>query len=108
MEKTKLERINELARKSKNEGLNEAEKQEQAQLRAEYIQGFRNGLIQTMDSVVIVDKDGNERRPTRKKEPKMWVISSFLGFCFLVFFTFSFCFLVFFTIVFLLFGFLLF
>ena len=95
MEKTKLERINELARKSKNEGLNEAEKQEQAQLRAEYIQGFRNGLIQTMDSVVIVDQNGNERRPPRKKEPKLWVISHFLGFCFLGFyflgfFTFSF------------------
>ena len=38
MEKTKVDRINELARKSRAEGLTEAEAAEQADLRAEYIE----------------------------------------------------------------------
>ena len=44
MEKHKIERINELARKSKVEELTDAEKAEQAELRREYMEEFRKKL----------------------------------------------------------------
>ncbi|MBO6141990.1 MAG: DUF896 domain-containing protein, partial [Lachnospira sp.] len=39
-----INRINELYRKSKAEGLTSAEAEEQKQLRAEYVAAFRNNL----------------------------------------------------------------
>ena len=44
MDNTKLARINELARKSKAEGLTSAERQEQALLRSEYLEAVRRNL----------------------------------------------------------------
>ena len=44
MDKVKVERINELARLSKERELTEEEKKEQAELRAEYISEFRRTL----------------------------------------------------------------
>ena len=41
LKKEKIDRINHLAKKSKQEGLTEAEKEEQAVLRKEYIENFR-------------------------------------------------------------------
>ena len=41
LEKYKMNRINELARKSKSEGLSAEEKEEQESLRKEYIEKFR-------------------------------------------------------------------
>ena len=41
LEKHKMNRINELARKSKSEGLSAEEKEEQGSLRKEYIEKFR-------------------------------------------------------------------
>lgn len=62
MEHEKLvKRINELSRKSKNEGLNELEKEEQQKLRRIYIDAFKGNMKSTLDSLVIVDKDGNKR-----------------------------------------------
>ena len=60
-------RINELSRKSKAEGLTEAEKAEQAELRARYIAGFRQGVMNTLDQVYIVDEKGNKTKLTPKK-----------------------------------------
>ncbi|MBQ4283295.1 MAG: DUF896 domain-containing protein [Lachnospira sp.] len=57
-EKT-IERINELYRKSKAEGLTTAEAEEQKQLRAEYIQAFRNNLRGTLDTIKIQNPDGS-------------------------------------------------
>ena len=54
-----IERINELARKSKGEGLTPEEKEEQAALRQEYIMSIRNSLKSTLDSIDIVEKDGS-------------------------------------------------
>lgn len=65
MDKAKIERINELAKKSKTIGLNDVEKEEQQVLRQEYIRAFRENLKTTLDSVVVVDKYGN-RRALRK------------------------------------------
>ena len=57
-EKT-IERINELYRKAKAEGLTAAEAEEQKQLRAEYIQAFRNNLRGTLDTIKIQNPDGS-------------------------------------------------
>ncbi len=57
-EKT-IERINELYRKSKAEGLTAAEAEEQKQLRTEYIQAFRNNLRGTLDTIKIQNPDGS-------------------------------------------------
>jgi len=66
MDQNKINRINELARKSKTIGLTPAEKQEQQMLRNEYISQFRNNLKSTLDSIVIVDEKGN-KRPLKQK-----------------------------------------
>ena len=69
MEQKKIDRINELARKKKTEGLTPAELEEQAALRAEYIAGFRASLTAQLDNTVIVDKDGNRTKVERKNKP---------------------------------------
>ena len=56
MEKAKIERINELARKSKTaQGLTAAEKDEQAALRKEYIAAIRASFKAQLDNIEIVD-----------------------------------------------------
>ena len=59
MNEEKIARINELARKSKAEGLTEAERQEQALLRQEFIANVRRNLKAQLDSIDLVDEDGN-------------------------------------------------
>ena len=66
MEKAKIERINELARKSKLEPLTEEEKAEQKALRDEYIAEFRLSFGMTLDNTVIQYPDGS--RKSLKKE----------------------------------------
>lgn len=58
MDEKKIARINELSRKSKAEGLNEAEKKEQADLRREYIESFRRNLKGQLDRIDILETDG--------------------------------------------------
>lgn len=65
MDELMIKRINELSRKSKTIGLTEEEKSEQQELRKKYIEAFRSNLKSTLDSIVIVDADGN-RRALRK------------------------------------------
>ncbi len=67
MEKAKIERINELARKRKAEGLTPEEAEEQEALRKEYIAGFRDNLKELLDSVVIQKPDGSRQKLQRKK-----------------------------------------
>ena len=67
MEQKKIERINELARKSKTpEGLTAEEKQEQANLRLEYINSYKASLISQLENTYIVDEQGNKRKLERK------------------------------------------
>ncbi len=63
----KIARINELARKKKQEGLNEEEAAEQAALRQEYLAGYRENLKAMLENVVIQEPDGS-RHPLKKKE----------------------------------------
>lgn len=55
----KIKRINELYRKSQAEGLNEAEKREQAELRSEYIANIRANLRGQLDNISIREADGS-------------------------------------------------
>ena len=67
MEQSKIDRINELARKSKSpEGLTPEEKDEQFRLRREYIAEWRRATEATLDNVYIVDDKGNERKLKKK------------------------------------------
>lgn len=61
LNKEKIERINELARKSKSEGLTPEEKEEQAQLRKEYLGKFREHFKGQLDSIRFVDDDHVEK-----------------------------------------------
>lgn len=53
-----IARINELYHKSKAEGLTEAEKEEQQELRKQYIASFRNNLRSQLNSITIERPDG--------------------------------------------------
>lgn len=59
MEQKKLDRINELSRKSKAEGLTEREQKEQTILRQEYIELFRRNLRGQLDNIDIQEADGS-------------------------------------------------
>lgn len=58
MNNQKIERINELYKKSKNEGLTEKEKLEQQQLRQEYIMTIRGNLRGQLDNISVLNTDG--------------------------------------------------
>ena len=62
-----IKRINELANKSKSEGLTEQEKEEQANLRQEYIKIFRGNMKQTLLNTKVVDKEGTDVTPEKLK-----------------------------------------
>lgn len=62
-----IERINELARKSKAEGLSAEEKEEQAMLRREYINSVVGNLRSQLDNSYVLDEQGNEVKLEKKK-----------------------------------------
>lgn len=69
MEQAKIDRINELARKSRTEeGLTPEEKAEQASLRQEYVAAVRASLIGQLDNTVIQYPDGT-RKKLKKRRP---------------------------------------
>ena len=68
MTEEKINRINELARKQKSEGLTEEEKQEQFVLRREYIDSFKASLVSQLENTYIVEPDGTKRKVTAKDE----------------------------------------
>ena len=55
MEQAKIQRINELAKKSKAEGLTAEEKAEQAELRAEYISAIKKNFRATLENIEFKD-----------------------------------------------------
>jgi len=54
-----IARINELAHKSKKEGLTPSEKEEQKKLRQEYIEAIRGNIRSQLDNVDILESDGS-------------------------------------------------
>ena len=55
MEKAKIDRINELAHKSKGEGLTDAEKEEQRLLRLEFLAEIRADLKASLESIEFIE-----------------------------------------------------
>ena len=58
MEQSKIDRINELYRKSKAEGLTEAEKKEQALLRKQFVADVKKNLTAQLNNIDIQNEDG--------------------------------------------------
>lgn len=54
-----IARINELYHKSKAEGLTDAEKEEQAKLRKNYIAAIRGNIRAQLNNIDLVDENGN-------------------------------------------------
>lgn len=55
----KINRINELYRKSQAEGLTEDEKKEQAILRKEFVASVKSNLISQLNNIDMVNEDGS-------------------------------------------------
>lgn len=56
MERKKIDRINELAKKAKTEGLTDEELKERDSLRKEYLAAIRANFKSVLDNVEITDK----------------------------------------------------
>lgn len=74
MTEEKIARINTLYKKSKAEGLSEAEKEEQTKLRQEYIAFMRNNVKAQLDQIDIEEADGTivnlgEKYGNKNKNP---------------------------------------
>ncbi|MDN7244129.1 DUF896 domain-containing protein [Planococcus shenhongbingii] len=63
----KLNRINELSRKSKRAGLSIEEAKEQSLLRQEYLQTFRKTMRGTIENVKVIDPNGDDVTPEKIK-----------------------------------------
>ena len=59
MNQEKIDRINTLYHKSQSVGLTEAEKEEQAALRQEYIEAIRRNLRGTLNNISSKEPDGS-------------------------------------------------
>lgn len=70
MDSNLLERINILAAKSRSQGLTDEEKAEQANLRKQYIAEWRQGTIEVLDSIRIIDTEGNKSKLIKKDSEK--------------------------------------
>lgn len=68
MEKAKLDRINELARKSKETPLTQEELSEQYELRQEYLREIRMSFGSMLDNTVIQYPDGSRKSLKKEKE----------------------------------------
>ncbi|HDR7563023.1 DUF896 domain-containing protein [Bacillus sp. TH22] len=63
-----LNRINELAKKQKEEGLTKTELNERTELREEYLQIIRGQINTTVTGLKILDPLGNDVTPEKLKE----------------------------------------
>ncbi len=70
MTQEKIDRINELYRKSKAEGLTEAEKNEQAILRKEFIASIKKNVQSQLNNIDMVNEDGTIENLGEKYEKK--------------------------------------
>ena len=67
MEQSRIDRINELARKAKSVGLTDEEKAERDVLRREYVDAVLGSLRGLLDNTWVVDEQGNKRKLTDKE-----------------------------------------
>ncbi|TXL67768.1 DUF896 domain-containing protein [Cerasibacillus terrae] len=66
--KEKLNRINQLARKAKIDGLTDEEKKEQKQLREEYLQNIRKSFKNQFKTMTVVDPEGKDVTPKKVRD----------------------------------------
>lgn len=63
-----LDRINELVRKQRSEGLTEEEKTEQKDLREKYVNAFRENMRSQVEGLKVVDEEGKDVTPEKLKK----------------------------------------
>ncbi|MFC0188795.1 DUF896 domain-containing protein [Fictibacillus aquaticus] len=68
--KSKIDRINALAKKAKKDGLTIEESNEQKALRKEYLQTFRQSFTSDLHSLKFVDPNGDDVTPEKLKQSK--------------------------------------
>ena len=68
MDQKQIDRINELARKAKTEGLTPEEEQERAVLRRAYIDSVVGNLRGQLDNTYIMRPDGSKEKLSQKGE----------------------------------------
>lgn len=71
---TSIQRINELARKQKAEGLTFAEKVEQQSLREDYLREIRGQVLNTFSGLTVLDPLGNDVTPDKIRTEKEKVL----------------------------------
>jgi len=62
MEQHKIDRINMLAKKHKEEGLTSQEHAERKALHSEYIAELKNSMKRQLESISIIEEDGTKRK----------------------------------------------
>lgn len=68
MKQEKIDRINYLARKSRESELTPEEKAEQKVLRDEYIASFKRSLTSQLENTYIQEQDGTKRKLEKRKD----------------------------------------
>ena len=67
MKQEHIDRINELAKKAKGEGLTPEETEERDRLRKAYIADFRKSLEAHLENTYVVDTKGNKTKLQKKR-----------------------------------------
>lgn len=70
LSKDKIDRINELSKKSKTAGLSIEEAKEQTKLRQEYLASFRSSMRETIENVQVIDPEGTDVTPEKVKQAR--------------------------------------
>lgn len=68
MTQEKIDRINELARKSRTVGLTDEEKAEQTELRNEYRRAVTGNLAASLSNTYIMTPDGEKHKLSKKED----------------------------------------
>ncbi|MBO0587416.1 DUF896 domain-containing protein [Sporosarcina sp. E16_8] len=65
-----LDRINELAKKQREEGLTNAEMVEQTVLQQDYLREIRGQVLNTVSGITVLDPLGNDVTPDKVQEER--------------------------------------
>lgn len=68
MEQSKIDRINELSRLSRERELTVEEQEERKILRQEYVNAFKRNLVSQLESTYIVDEKGNKKKVQKRSD----------------------------------------
>ena len=66
--KKTINRINELSKKKKEEGLTKEEAKERAELHQKYLDTFREGFKQQIENTKVLDPESNDVTPDKLKK----------------------------------------